>query len=536
MAKFSGAQPAVLRGPVQSAPVPAITFEGGLGWERDARSELFLAAVTEMAEDKFYEAAPDRRARIAGLVKTVLAEADGADWLRRFVPWLRGTANMRSAAVILAAEYAAAGGPRPRGVVDSACARADEPAELLGYWLATRGRAVPAGVKRGLADACRRLYTERNALKYDGGSRGVRMGDVVELAHPKPRTGGEGVVEAPWQSALFRHLIDRRHNRAEPPPPVLGTLALDYELQRVPIEGRRAALRAGKPWEAAWSWERLAGWLPGGMDAEAWEAVVPHMGYMALLRNLRNLDEAGVSDQVKAAVAAKLVDPDEVAGSRQFPYRFLSAWKALQSLGWGGPLERALDLSCRNVPEFTGRTLVLIDVSQSMDSPVGASGPVRLQDRYACIRPDPNAAKLWEVAALFGTALARRHGLGRVDVGIFAETSRLLPHPMHASASVLRAVENVRSLLGSVGWSTYLWTAMRSLYAGHDRVVVLTDDQAHDSGSRPEGAWLHMVNVVGYHAAAAGPDPRTFHYGGFTDALFGLMPRLEAGRSASWPF
>ena len=39
---------------------------------------------------------------------------------------------------------------------------------MLGYWLSTHGRNVPMPVKRGVADAARRLYTERAALRYDG--------------------------------------------------------------------------------------------------------------------------------------------------------------------------------------------------------------------------------------------------------------------------------------------------------------------------------------------------------------------------------
>jgi hypothetical protein len=43
------------------------------------------------------------------------------------------------------------------------------------------------------------------------------------------------------------------------------------------------------------------------------------MGYFAELRNLRNFDQAGVGDEVAAAVAAKLWYPGEVAASRVMP-------------------------------------------------------------------------------------------------------------------------------------------------------------------------------------------------------------------------
>jgi hypothetical protein len=108
-------------------------------------------------------------------------------------------------------------------------------------------------------------------------------------------------------------------------------LLADLELQTLPEAQRRAVLTASvngggstTPLQrAGWSWERLSGWLPGGMDAAAWEAVIPQMGFMALLRNLRNFDEAKISDSARKYVVDKLSDPEEVAKSRQFPFRFL---------------------------------------------------------------------------------------------------------------------------------------------------------------------------------------------------------------------
>ena len=92
------------------------------------------------------------------------------------------------------------------------------------------------------------------------------------------------------------------------------------------------------------------------------------MGYMALLRNLRNFDEAGVPDDVAERVAAKLADPDEVARSRQFPFRFLAAYEQAPSLRWGHALDTALQLSLANLPALPGRSLILVDTSASMTS------------------------------------------------------------------------------------------------------------------------------------------------------------------------
>lgn len=494
------------------------THEGGAGFIRTPRQELFLQAINEMAEDTFYESASDRQFRLSNLVKAVVQEPGGWDWLCQFSKWLRVDAGMRSSSVMVAAESVAALNGQsvrsnslwtPRMLIDSVCVRADEPAEVLGYWLAYHGRQFPAAVKRGVADAAQRLYTERNVLKYDGQSRDIRMADVLELVHPKPASE--------QQSALFKNIIDRRHNREDRSFVGLPLLAQDFVLQSLPEDERSEAFYAGLTREAGWSWERVAGWLPGGLTAEVWENLIPSMGYMALLRNLRNFDQASISAAVRKTVAEKLSDPEEVRASRQFPYRFLSAWKATDSIHWAPVLETALGHSVANVPELDGRTLVLIDTSGSMQSPVGG---VRSQ------------AMRYEVAALFGAVVAQR--CKNVDVAIYA--TDVAPYKAPASASsILRFCEQMRRDLGKVGHGTNTWGAIRSQYQNHDRIVVLTDEQSHDSGKNP-GAFCHFINLAGYRAATAPKDGRTFSYGGFTDAMFNLLPLCERGSSNRWPW
>jgi hypothetical protein len=68
--------------------------------------------------------------------------------------------------------------------------------------------------------------------------------------------------------------------------------------------------------------EILGGCLHGEMDAKAWEAIIPSIPIFALAKNLQNFDEAGISDRVAEQVCAKLSDPEVVARSRMFPFRF----------------------------------------------------------------------------------------------------------------------------------------------------------------------------------------------------------------------
>lgn len=533
MSKFNTptAKPTV-RSPVASERTPSgLTFEGAPGYARDTKGELFLLAVSNMVgENTFYEQAGARDARFEQLVHQV-AVAD-PHWFGRFVPWLRSEANMRTASIVAAAEGvkarlaadktsdpakwnhqdardATVNGGYNRKLIDAACQRPDEPGELLAYWTSRHGRAVPKPVKRGLADAARRLYNERSLLKYDTASKGYRFGDVIDLVHPTPADD-----KSRWQGELFRHALDRRHGRDNEIPAQLATVAANAWLR---AHGEPTDwLDADKLKAAGMTWEDALSAVGSKVDKAAlWCALIPSMGYMALLRNLRNFDEAGMPDAVAALVMAKLADPGEVAKSRQFPFRFLAAFKAVPSLRWAYPLEQALGHSLANVPALKGRTLVLVDRSGSMFG--------SLSQRTQLDRADS--------AAIFGAAVALR--AENADLVEFGTTS----HPVSFSRgeSVLKVLGRFRDLGG-----TNTQAAVSSHYRAHDRVIVLTDEQSHQGyvfAAVPERVPCYTWNLAGYRYGHAPSGSANRHvFGGLTDQAFKMVPLLEAGRDGTWPF
>ena len=410
------------------------TYQGGRGRARDARSELFLLAVAHfVTQQTFYEPGEARDDRFTALVRELAV--DDSSWTAALLGWLRGEGNLRTAAIVGAAEYVKArldagvtDGPANREVVASVLRRPDEPGELLAYWTSRYGRNVPKPVKRGIADAVRRLYTGKALLKYDTASKGYRFGDVLNLVHAAPDPG------KPWQGELFRYALDRRHHPDTALPPASARVLLAHrELMEVPVAERRAVVTAADGAErlaaAGLTWEALAGWLQGPMDRAAWEAVIPSMGTMALVRNLRNFDEAGVGDEVAARVAARISDPAEVARSRQFPFRYLAAHQHAPSLRWAYPLEQALGHSLANVPALPGRTLVLVDRSGSMYA--------RLSERSQLNRAD--------AAAIFGTALALR--AADADLVQFGSSSNRVR--FGGGESVLKVLERFGDLGGT---------------------------------------------------------------------------------------
>ncbi len=529
MAKFNifRARPAGTS-PVATAPAPSgRTCEGGDGYARDTKSELFLLAVSNMGgEDTFYESGTRRDGRFAQLVHDA-ALAD-PEWTARLLKWLRGEANMRTASLVGAAEFVLArlqassdAGVTNRAVVDSVLQRADEPGELLAYWTAQNGRRVPKPIKRGIADAVRRLYDERAVLKWDSDARGFRMADVLNLVHPSPA--------APWQGALFQHVLDRRRSADAPIPDALRVIAARRELMAWPVEQRRALFSRPDAADvlrgAGMTWESVAGWLQGPLTKEVWEALAPSMGFMAAIRNLRNFDQAGMSDEVAATVSARLADPGQVARSRQFPFRFLSAYEAAPSLRWGHALDQALQASLSNLPALPGRTLVLVDTSGSM---TGTTLSARSKVTPA------------KAAAVFGVALGAKGE--RVDVHGFA--SGVFRHDVPRGASVVREVDRFLERIGEVGHGTDIVGSLKRTYRGHDRVFIISDMQTMSGGYGrgvddvvPRHVPVYGFNLGGYSKAAYATGKAGRHeFGGLSDATFRMIPLLEAGRNADWPF
>jgi len=490
-----------------------MTHQGGDGYTRKTKGELFLLAVANMVgEDTFYESASDRDGRYRDLIAKVTAK--DPDWVRRFVPFLRDEMNMRSASIVMAVEYVIAGGPNGRSVIDSAIQRADEPAEVIGYYRSRIGRALPQPIKRGVADAARRLYTERSAMKYDSDSAGYRPADVIDIVHPEPRGA--------WQSQLFRYLLDKRHNRDGLSIPESLSVLRDREnLISIPVGERKAFLltpEAPTRLEAAGiTWEALSGWLQGPMDKDAWSAIIPSMGYMALLRNLRNFEQAGVDGAARQRVIDHLTNPEAVAKSRQFLYRFWSAFNNVESLDFKAAIQKAMDLSAQSIPVLKGRSLVLIDSSGSMSSLMSGKSTITFA----------------QAGAVLGAALAKT---GDVEIRNYASTlDEPIPHTK--ATPVLEIVKRATARNGRVGHGTDTAYAVSAGYNGHDRIIIVSDVQTATDVRRPnETTPVYTFNIGGYRATHLPTGKGVYEFGGLSDPVFKMLSLIERGEDADWPF
>jgi len=77
------------------------------------------------------------------------------------------------------------------------------------------------------------------------------------------------------------------------------------------------------------TWETLLS--EKGNKASTWEELMQHkkLPFMAMLRNMRNLILTGVQLRWHRWVMSKLKNEDTIANSRQFPFRFFSAYEVI---------------------------------------------------------------------------------------------------------------------------------------------------------------------------------------------------------------
>lgn len=509
---------------------PTLTYQGGIGFSKDEKTELYSRLLTERFGNTFYESADFRQGRIAQLAMG-LAKSDPV-WFSNMVGWLRNDANLRSVSVMCAAVYADAmrgvsevpeGALPVRKVTSDACSRADDPVELLAAFLHLFGRSLPQGLRNGLGDAANRLWTEYSVLKYNR-SASVTMRDVLNLCHVKPD------INKPYQNALFAYILDSNYGN-------------DLNLTGLDLIGRRKALADVEPNERkrfaqenpdqirGLTWEFLASWFEGGMDALAWETAIDQMGYMALLRNLRNFEKNGVSREKLTKVRDILADPVAVAKSRQLPYRFYTAKKFTDSDFFASALSDGFEASIKNLDPLHGRTLVMIDGSGSM-----MGGGYGYDSK---ISPNEQAGVLGAIA----------HSAWDCETYIYDTSVKPITFKnRHSALSNAAAISR-----NSHGGGTDTWGCVEKVLAskpkGHySRVLCFTDGQERYTGN-PWGGHRSRTNLdafagnvyvwdlAGYNTTNMDlGETGRYMFAGFDDHSFAMIQNLESANGVDWPW
>lgn len=425
------------------------THEGAPAAIISAEKELRRSVMSCLLwEQSFYESGEDIAARITRLVPQVKAEIVGG-----LAYEARTDMNLRHVPLLLAREMARHESHRSlvADTLELIIQRPDELTEFLAIYWKDKRQPLSAQVKKGLARAfCK--FDEYSLQKYNRDGA-VKLRDVLFLCHAKPKDED--------QLKLWKRLVN-------------------------------GELQTPDTWEVA---------LSAAKDKKAeWLRLLKEdkLGALALLRNLRNMQQLGIGDDLISESLSK----SNV--SRVLPYRFVAAARYAPQLE--PQLEsKMFESISQSGQKLLGKTILLIDVSGSMDQQLSAKSDLKRLDAACAL------------------SMICREICEAVSVLTFSEALALIP-PRRGFA-LRDAIVTSQPYLG-----TYLGKSLSLLeekLPGYDRIIVITDEQSHDKVLAPSGKG-YMVNVgtdkngVGYG--------KWIHIDGFSESVVRFILECEKGR------
>lgn len=503
-----------------------VNYEGVRSFALNPAMQLYTAVVTWSLSDSFYEKNNDRLIRI----RTLIAQNDPL-FVARLAVYARHKMYLRSVPLVLVTELAKihSGDDLIARLTEKVVSRADEITELLACYQLLNERKgtkklnqLSKQLQKGLSLAFNK-FDEYQFAKYNRNSE-IKLRDALFIVHPKAKDEAQqllfdkianDMLETPytWETELS----------------ALGQKAFQND------QARTLAFKE--------KWEEL-------IDSH-------QLGYMALLRNLRNLVEVAISYRHLQKVCQTLSSPEKVLKAKQFPFRYLAAYRELLTIGvqkhptgvsgklkalysgdWGftgellEALEKAVLQSATSIAGFDEHTKVLLacDVSGSMQKPVSPKSKIQLFD----------------IGLMLAMLLQSR--CKNVSVGMFGDSWKTITVPKN---NVLSNVQEFYRREGEVGYSTNGFLVIKDLLKRRvvmDKVMMFTDCQLWNSRGGADHihtlwvqykqkvapkAKLYLFDLAGY-----GQTPLriiqddVYLLAGWSDKIFSVLDALEDGKQS----
>ena len=462
-----------------TATIRTTNLDGHVAYAMKDKAKLVTQVLTSFFnESKFYG---DNSADLVTTLKNVI-KTDPA-FVSKLAVFARREFNMRTVAHVLTGYLAheVEGKPYVKDTIRGICLRGDDATELMAFYLNTFGRPIPNSVRKGI-NAVFTGFDEYTLAKYKGDGKAVKMRDLVCLCHPAPKDNA--------QSEMWKRLLEDK-------------------------------LATPLTWETELS--------ANGNNKRTWEKLIDSgkVGYMAVLRNLRNIVNANPDNIEK--VWSYIENPNAVRKSKQLPFRFLSAYRELgdqRRMGSRGfdALENAMDASIDNIPKLPGTTVIAVDVSGSMSSQVSYKSDIR------CV----------EIGMMLGL-IANRICENSLFYTFY---TRIQKYAMSRRAGILETVVHNSACGGGTNIDLPFDVMIRDNIKA-DRVIIISDNECNSGWSswnhKPVQAradayrkqthndlWVHAIDLQGYGTQQfAGP--KTNIIAGWSEKVFNFILLAEQG-------
>lgn len=411
----------------------------------DEQKLVRMTLANMLWEKQFYMDGKSSAELIAELVKRV-----DAGFVSNLALAARDKFKLRHVPLLLTRELARSA-RLSSDVLNGVIQRPDEMSEFLSiYWKDGR-KPLASQVKKGLAKAFTK-FSEYQLAKWDKNSAQITLRDVMFMVHPKP-TSQE-------QANLFKRVADQQ-------------------------------LKTPDTWETN---------LSSGADKkETFSRLMAEkkLGALAFLRNLRNMVQAGVSEQ-EIRSYARTVDVSKV-----LPFRYIAAARVVPQ--FEDLLEQMMFKSLEGHEKLPGKTVLLIDVSGSM---FGSSISLK------------SDLERFDAAAALGVLC--REICEDVEIYTFSDkTVRVAPRRGFALVDALRDSQphNGTELASAVD-------VVNKLSGKFDRLIVFTDEQSYDRPAKPRaGTRGYIINVAAYENGVNHDSWTTVS--GFSESVVDYIQALE---------
>lgn len=461
-----------------AGPAISANLAGGDAYESSYELQLTVLLLTTFLKDKYYETEKETLKRLVNLIHAV-----DPVFAAKALIYARTVYGMRSithAGASMLGIYAS-GKPWARSFYNKIIYRLDDMTEIASYHFAHKEKLSKA-MQKGFADAFSR-FSAYQIAKYRGEGKGVKLVDMVNLCHPQPS------IES----------YDNNEGNAE----ALRDLVKD-------------SLKNTETWESLIS---AAGQKGSDQTKDAvWSRLLreKRLGYMALLRNLRNIiqDAPGA---VPLAVES-LTSETFIKKSLILPFSYKTAFHEIDKLPDTSitrivrvAINKALDISVNNVPKFTGETLVVLDTSGSMKD-----------------------NKVQDIGALFAAVIAKANN---ADFMTFDNTAR------YVSLSHADSTMTMANNIPFNGMATNFHSIFQVANMRYDRIIILSDMQGWVGQHTPQmtfnsyrlhfraNPFVYSFDLAGYGSTQF-PEKKIFCMAGFSDKVFSTMSLFEADKDA----
>lgn len=462
----------------------ATSYEGGSVYNKNLVEDYLNNLFSSFIEDGFYESRQEKMERFLDLT-TEVGNKLGNEFLAKTSVFARNELGMRSASQLIASYLNDEKFDNKRAYYRNFCHRPDDVAEIFGA-IDMMGQKRSHATVRGCGDYLAKL-NEYQLGKYKMLSKEYNMYDLINITHAKSSSVDnfmKGEIESPdtWE----------------------------VKISTAKTEAKRA---------------------------EEWIRLVKEdkLGYLALLRNLSNILNAmstvGIDGLllIEDKIVSKLTDEVSIKKSLVFPYQIYCAYKNIKTHPFmiDEALDKAFRIACGNMEKFEGKSVIMLDISGSMEDRISSHSNITIK----------------EVGACYAAALYISQDCDFVKFGTSAKSCSY------------NKIDNIFNIISNMceedkcGYDTYIGSAFAELDKHYDRIFIVSDMQIMSPrqyySQREDGsasyndyckeygdAKCYSFDLGNYKTQCANPNNRNVHLvTALNDDVFKFLHLLENNQS-----